>query len=342
MIRRIFAVGVLGLALVACNNDKKTEKKINPETGKEEVVNIEEVVEEPKKAISENEGVFTQNFILEVGKTYPFSSTQKEVQTIKDPQGKTMSGTTEVVDERNIVVEKFENGIYDLTLNVLSKRMTSKADGKTVVIDTKQPAPKDENLKGMWTINSALAGSKFGVKMRENGEVISISGIDELYKKLEKAITPLIKDANHRKQFLENFKLGFNEKIMKEEFSKGINILPQEGAKIDGTWNETENLDAEGKIKNTTTFTLVKVGDGVAEIKVKGGIPKKSEKETREGITATMSIEGTQSGTIKVDENTGWIQTSTMTIKTINKQSFTDGKNTESATSTTETTITIN
>lgn len=343
MIRKILAVGVLGLALVACNNDKKTEKKINPETGKEEVVEVvEEAVEEPKKAISEVDGVFTQNFILEVGKTYPFSSTQKEVQTIKDPQGKTMTGTTEVVDERNIVVEKFENGVYDLTLNVLSKKMTSKADGKTIVIDTKQSAPKDENLKGMWTINSALAGSKFGVKMKENGEIISISGIDELYKKLEKAITPLIKDANHRKQFLENFKLGFNEAIMKEEFSKGINILPKEGAKIAGTWKETENLDPEGKIKNTTTYTLSKVENGVAEISVKGSIPKKSEKQTQEGITATMSIEGTQSGTIKVDENTGWIQTSKMTIKTINKQSFTDGKNTESATSTTETTITIN
>lgn len=342
MIRRIFAVGVLGLALVACNDNKKTEKKINPETGKEEIVEVVEEVAESKKAISDSAGVFTQKFILEVGKTYPFTSTQKEVQTAKDPTGKSMSGTQEIIDTRNIVVEKFEDGVYDLKLNVVSKRMSSKVDGKTIVVDTNQSAPKDENLKGIWTINSALAGSSFGVKMRENGEIISISGIDAIYKKLEKAITPLIKDANHRKQFLDNFKLGFNEAMIKEEFSKGINILPKKGVKIGESWSETEQVDAEGKIKNTITYTLTKVENGVAEIKVKGGIPKKSEKQTREGITATMSIEGSQNGTIKLDENTGWIQGSKMNTKTINKQSFTDGKTTESGSMTTDISITIN
>lgn len=38
MIKRIFALGVIGLALVACNNDKKTEQKTNSETGKVENV----------------------------------------------------------------------------------------------------------------------------------------------------------------------------------------------------------------------------------------------------------------------------------------------------------------
>ena len=342
MIKRIFALGVIGLALVACNNDKKTEQKTNSDLGK--VENIEKKEEENivQKAISDSAGVYTQKFILEKGKTYPFSSVQKEVQTIKDPSGKSMKGTQEIVDERNIVVNDFQNGVYDLTINILGKKMTSIADGKTVVIDTKQPAPKEEQLKNIWTINNTLVGSKFSVKMKENGEVISIKGIDELYKKVEKAITPFVKEAEQKKQFVEFFKQGFNEKMIKEEFSAGINILPKKGVKLGESWTISENIDPEGKVKSNITYTLNKIENGVAEVSVTGNIPAKSNKQTQNGITMTMSVEGSQNGTLKIDENSGWVLSSKMNIKTTNKQTMTDGKRTETMTAVSESTVSVN
>lgn len=342
MIKRIFALGVIGLALVACNNDKKTEQKTNSDLGKVENVEKKEEEKATPKAISDSVGVYTQKFILEKGKTYPFSSVQKEVQTIKDPSGKSMKGTQEIVDERNIVVNDFQNGVYDLTINILGKKMTSIADGKTVVIDTKQPAPKDEQLKNIWTINNTLVGSKFSVKMKENGEVISIKGIDELYKKVEKAITPFVKEAEQRKQFVEFFKQGFNEKMIKEEFSAGINILPKKGVKLGESWTISENIDPEGKVKSNITYTLNKIENGVAEVSVKGNIPVKSNKQTQNGITMTMSVEGSQNGTLKIDENSGWVLSSKMNIKTTNKQTMTDGKRTETMTAVSESTVSVN
>lgn len=342
MIKRIFALGVIGLALVACNNDKKTEQKTNSDSGKVENVEKKEEGNIIQKAISDSAGVYTQKFILEKGKTYPFSSVQKEIQTIKDPSGKSMKGTQEIVDERNIVVNDFQNGVYDLTINILGKKMTSIADGKTVVIDTKQPAPKDEQLKNIWTINNTLVGSKFSVKMKENGEVISIKGIDELYKKVEKAITPFVKEAEQRKQFVEYFKQGFNEKMLKEEFSAGINILPKKGVKLGESWTISENIDPEGKVKSNITYTLNKIENGVVEVSVKGNIPVKSNKQTQNGITMTMSVEGSQNGTLKIDENSGWVLSSKMNIKTINKQTMTDGKRTETMTAVSESTVSVN
>ena len=342
MIKRIFALGVIGLALVACNNDKKTEQKTNSDSGKVEKVEIKEEENIIQKAISDSAGVYTQKFILEKGKTYPFSSVQKEVQTIKDPSGKSMKGTQEIVDERNIVVNDFQNGVYDLTINILGKKMTSIADGKTVVIDTKQPAPKDEQLKNIWTINNTLVGSKFSVKMKENGEVISIKGIDELYKKVEKAITPFVKETEQKKQFVEYFKQGFNEKMLKEEFSAGINILPKKGVKLGESWTISENIDPEGKVKSNITYTLNKIENGVVEVSVKGNIPVKSNKQTQNGITMTMSVEGSQNGTLKIDENSGWVLSSKMNIKTTNKQTMTDGKRTETMTAVSENTVAVN
>ena len=342
MIKRIFALGVIGLALVACNNDKKTEQKMNSDSGKVEKVEIKEEENIIQKAISDSAGVYTQKFILEKGKTYPFSSVQKEVQTIKDPSGKSMKGTQEIVDERNIVVNDFQNGVYDLTINILGKKMTSIADGKTVVIDTKQPAPKDEQLKNIWTINNTLVGSKFSVKMKENGEVISIKGIDELYNKVEKAITPFVKETEQKKQFVEYFKQGFNEKMLKEEFSAGINILPKKGVKLGESWTISENIDPEGKVKSNITYILNKIENGVVEVSVTGNIPAKSNKQTQNGITMTMSVEGSQNGTLKIDENSGWVLSSKMNIKTTNKQTMTDGKRTETMTAVSESTVSVN
>ena len=131
-------------------------------------------------------------------------------------------------------------------------------------------------------------------------------------------------------------------KRIKEEFSKGINILPKKGVKIGESWTETDNITPDGKVKSSVTYTLVKVENGIAEISIKGGIPLKSEKQTQQGVTATISIQGTQQGNITVDQNTGWIKKSTLNIKTTNKQSMTDGKQTESITQTSDSTITIN
>ena len=334
MIKRILAIGIIGMTLVACSQDKKstenTDKKSTTTTENAGNTTTEEEKAAPVvMAISDSAGVYTQKFVLEKGKTYPFSSTQKEIQTIKDHTGKSMSGTQEVVDERNIVVENFENGVYELTLNIVGKKMSSTAEGKTVVVDTKAAAPKEEQLKNIWNINKVLAGSKFTVKMKENGEVISISGINDLYAKIEKAVSPLIKDAKAKKAFIEQFKQGFNEKMIKEEFSKGINILPKKGVKIGESWTETDNITPDGKVKSSVTYTLAKVENGIAEISIKGGIPLKSEKQT-------------QQGNITIDQNTGWIKKSSLNIKTTNKQSMTDGKRTESVTQTSDSTITIN
>jgi len=347
MIKRILAIGIIGMTLAACSQDKKTtentdEKQATTTENAGTTTTEEEKAAPVVMAISDSAGVYTQKFILEKGQTYPFSSRQKEIQTIKDHTGKSMSGTQEVVDERNIVVENFENGVYELTLNIVGKKMSSTAEGKTVVVDTKAAAPKEEQLKNIWNINKVLAGSKFTVKMKENGEVISISGINDLYTKIEKAVSPLIKDANAKKAFVEQFKQGFNEKMIKEEFSKGINILPKKGVKIGESWTETDNITPDGKVKSSVTYTLAKVENGIAEISIKGGIPLKSEKQTQQGVTATISIQGTQQGNITVDQNTGWIKKSTLNIKTTNKQSMTDGKQTESITQTSDSTITIN
>ena len=347
--KKIVAVAILSIALVSCKKETKTITKVDPETGK--TITVEVPVEDSTKAekivaanpaIKDSAGVYKQSFKLEKGKTYPLTTYQRDVQSITAPNGQSQSGTSESTDEMSFTVNNFENGVYDISINLLGKKNSQTANGKTVSIDTGKPVPADENLKMMWNVNKALTGNKLNLKMKENGEVVSITGFDPVYAKVNSTAGSLIKDAAQKSAFLKSFKSSFNEKTIKEQFSKNLIIFPANGAKVGQKWTETENATPDGKVKITTNYTLKSVGNGLAVITVTGGIPKKSEQKKNQGMTHSLSSELSQSGTITLDQATGWIKNQNTTIKTTQTETLSDGKKTESMKSTSTSTVIVN
>ncbi|WDF48546.1 DUF6263 family protein [Chryseobacterium sp. KACC 21268] len=341
--KKITALALIAITLVACKKETKTVTRVDPKTGKTETVTVEVSEEEASKpkAIADSSGVFKQKFILEKGVTYPLVSYQREIQSLNTPDGKTMSATTETTDEMSVTVNDFKDNIYDLTLNMVGKRMSNTSNGKTVSIDTKQAAPKEEALKMDYLVSKGLAGNKLNVKMDAYGNIKSVTGFDAVYNNLKKAIAGTVKDTKQQTAFIESFKTGFNEAMMKEQLGKNLKLLPAKGAKIGDKWTDSEDI-VPGKVKQTLTFTLTKVEDGKAEISVTGVIPSKSDKQSQNGMTHTMSVGGTESGKIIIDENTGWLLNQNLSIKTNQKESVSDGKQTQSMSKNSTTSIIIN
>lgn len=342
------AIAILAIALVSCKKETKTITKVDPETGKTVTVEIPADSSSaapaasvgPVTAIYDSAGVYQQKFRLEKGKSYPLKTLQKDVQTMTAPNGESQSGTNESVDEMSFLVNNFENGVYDITINLLGKRNSQTANGQTIAVDTKAVEPKDEQLKMMWKVNKALVGNKLNLKMDENGKVISITGFDPIYAKVSASMNGIIKDAKQKTAFTNSFKESFNEKMLKEQFTKNLVLFPAKGAKIGQKWEETENATPE--LKMTTTYTLKNVANGVAEIGVSGGIPKKSDKMTKEGVTRTVSSELSQNGTIILDQNTGWIKNQKINLKTSQSQTMSDGKQSQTLKSSTVSTVSVN
>ena len=341
--KKITALALIAITLVACKKETKTITRVDPKTGKTETVTVEVSSEEAAKpkAISDSSGIYKQKFILEKGVTYPLVSYQREIQSLNTPDGKTMSGTTETTDEMSVTVNDFKDNVYDLTLNMTGKRMSNSANGKTLVIDTKQAAPKEDALKMDYLVSKGLAGNKLNVKMDAQGNVKSVTGFDAVYNNLKKAIAGTVKDKKQQDAFIQSFKAGFNEAMMKEQLGKNLKLLPAKGAKIGDKWTDSEDI-VPGKVKQNLTFTLVKVEDGKAEISVTGVIPSKNDKQTQNGMTHTMSLGGSQTGKIIIDENTGWLLNQNLSIKTTQKESVSDGKQTQSMSKNSTTSIIIN
>lgn len=344
--KKITAIALLSIALISCKKETKTVTKVDPKTGKTITIEVpvedKEVAKVENPAIKDSLGVYRATFKLEKGKTYPFTTYQRDLQTLSDGK-QSMTGTNESTDEMSFTVDNIDaKGNYDISMVLIGKRMSTSSQGKTQGIDTKGAAPTEPNQKFMWAVQKAQTGNKLNIKMDKNGKILSISGFDAIYKKVNAAITPIVKDAAQIKAFMENFKTGYSEKILKEEFGKNINVLPTKGAKIGESWNETVNITPDGSVKLSTTYTLKSVENGIAEISVKGGIPRKSQSNSQNGVSHTISLDGTQNGTIRVDANSGWILGSKLNMNTTQKESFSDGKQSQVMSKKTNSLVTIN
>lgn len=347
--KKITALALISMALFSCNKETKTVTKVDPKTGKTVTVevpadsaNTSTAKVAAQQAINDSAGVFHQTFVLEKGKSYPLKTVQKDVQSITAPNGETQSGTSETTDEMSFAVDNFDKGVYDITIHLLGKRNAQTANGKTVAVDTKAAEPKEEQLKMMWKVNKALVGNTLKMKMDKKGKVISITGFDPIYTKVASSVAGVIKDNKEKTAFANSFKQSFNEKMLKEQFSKNLVLLPSKGVKLGEKWSESENASPDGKVKLTTTYILKSVDNGIAEIAVTGGIPKKHDKATQQGVTRSMSSELSQNGTIKLDQNTGWIKNQVVSVKTNQTETLSDGKQTQTMKTNSNSTVTVN
>lgn len=339
--KKLSVFAILLTLVVSCKKETKTVTKVDPETGK--TVQVEVPVEEKDLiAITDSAGIYKQTFLLEKGKTYPFISSQKDVTKITAPNGQSQSVTSESTDEVTFTVDGITNDVYDITINFIGKKATQSGGGKSVSVDTRTAAPKDEGLKNKWTMDKALTGNTLKMKMSKAGKIISITGFDPIYAKVNTALGQLTKDAKMKTELLAETKKGFNEQVLKDQFSKNIMVLPEKGAKIGEKWSHSENASADGKIKLTSNYTLKSVENGVVEISVQGGIPKQADKQTQNGVTHSMSSVLNQNGTIKYDQNSGWINNQNITVKTTQTEAMTDGKQSQSMSSETTSNIIVN
>ncbi len=347
--KKLTFAALLSIALVSCKKETKTVTKTDPETGK--TITVEVPVEDSAKtenqtaqvfAIKDSLGVFHQSFKLEKGKSYPLKTVQKDTQIVTAPNGQSQSGTNESTDEMIFTVNDFANGVYDITINLMGKRNSQSANGKTIVVDTKTAEPKEEQLKIMWKVNKALVGNMLKMKMDDKGKVISITGFEPVYAKVSAAVSPLIQEPKMKSGLVDGFKKSFNEKILKEQFTKNLVLIPEKGVKIGEKWTRSENATPDGKIKIITNYTLKSAANGIVEISVAGGMPKQSDKQTNEGVTRSITSELTQNGKILLDQNSGWVKNQNIAVKTSQTETLSDGKESQSMKSVSQSSVMVN
>lgn len=343
----LILLGLLGL--FSCNKSEEKKDSKNQETTqtKENNTTIENqsnsITTLEKNAIDKDKNqIYKHSFLLKKDSIYPFTTHQRDEVKVTAPNGQSQTMVTENIDEVTFLVNDFKENIYDITINFVRKKTTQSNGKESISIDTQANAPKDQGLKNKWSVDKALVNNQLKMKMDIYGKILSITGFEPIYTKISNALTPLVKDAQMRKAIIEQTKASFNEKALKEQFGKNIVFLPEKGAKIGEKWNSSENISPDGSVKLSTQYTLKNVENHQVEISLNGGIPKKSNKQTQNGITHSVSSEVSQNGTIIFDQKTGWIKSQKINITTTQSETLSDGKQTEKMSSVTKTSAVVN
>lgn len=197
--------------------------------------------------------------------------------------------TLEVLDNRDSV--KTVRTTYD---NI---KMEMNAGTMNMSFDTGQPQKDSaidlqKNPMGMMSnMFYAMKGKSFEMKINNRGEVISVTGLDELKNAIVNSIAV---DENVKQAMEQAFNSQFNEENIKNSFSQAFTIFPDKPVKVGDTWTKTMSMGGMMAADMNTTYK-------VKEIKADNVVLD---------VNSTVSMggnNGTQTGTMQLNPETGLV-----------------------------------
>ncbi|MEM1328346.1 MAG: DUF6263 family protein [Bacteroidota bacterium] len=192
-----------------------------------------------------------------------------------------------------------ESGNLEIKLTTKSMKMEQINPMMTMKFDSENP---DENepadmVAGMQN----MIGKEFQMKMSPKGEVLDLT--------TEGGVFEGTFDNVPNGEALEAQMEGqFGVDAMRSSLAMLTGFYPDEPVKVGDTWTKIQTVTSGIQNKIETTYTLTERKGGVATITFVGKVQSDPDAEAIEmmGMQMSYDLAGTQSGTILVDEKTGW------------------------------------
>lgn len=144
-----------------------------------------------------------------------------------------------------------------------------------------------------------LTTKSFGCVIDKNGKILKITGIDSL--------ASVFGSDNPAAKY-------FNEDAIKSAVGQGFSFYPDHAVTVGESWKNSMSITSSVKMKADITYTLEKVENNLAYIKIVSTLATDGEQKiTTNGIEVNMTMGGTQNGEMVVDTKTGMFTTSNLT-----------------------------
>ncbi len=260
-------------------------------------------------------------FNLEKGKGYNYEVAWDMDQQMMGQENEiNLSGTyaIDVIDDKNNI--KTLKAVYTRF------KMYMKVMGMELDIDTDKPtAPvSDADLKAnplgmMGQLFKGIKGKEFSLKVNEEGEVLEVSGFDQIVNAMVDS-TDVTEDI--KMQMKASLKDQFNEQNIKDQFAQVFTIFPNKEVKKGDTWEKSWQMGGRMPATYTTKYTVKDIDGDHITLDAKTNIVSDSGSE--------MKIKGTQNGNLLVDSRNGLVVNATfdqntetttrgMEVKTVGK-----------------------
>ena len=241
-----------------------------------------------KKTASDNVSL---KFNLQKGKTYLYSM---QMNMENNMQGQKMDTDMDFDYSLQILDDKDSLKTIRTTYDRIAMKMD--AGVMKVDFDTNQPQ-KDSvvNIQAnpmtlMSNMFYAMKGKSFDMKVNSKGEVVQVTGLEEMKQTLINSMT----DENLKGAMSQAFASQFNEDNIKNSFSQALNIFPDKPIKVGDTWNKKMSMGGMAAADMTTTYTVKDIKADNVVLDVKADINMAQAK-------------GAQTGTMHVSSETGLV-----------------------------------
>jgi hypothetical protein len=179
--------------------------------------------------------------------------------------------------------------------------MDSSAEGRQLKVTyTKMEmhadmGPGNENADSILNAGNKQAVGRSVVITLKDNKVVNVSGADSLMG---------ASSDSAGKQMLQKF---FTKENMNQTFGMMFGMYPAKPVKVGDTWDSENTMEMAGlAITVKTKYTLEKVENEIAELKVVGNIDTKGEMDIN-GTKLDVDMKGTQNGKVFITVATGYL-----------------------------------
>ncbi|MEM1122572.1 MAG: DUF6263 family protein [Bacteroidota bacterium] len=217
--------------------------------------------------------------------------------------GQDMSVTGESMQNFNFMVKEVNpTGVSDIDFKI--SRMTVDFTMPMVgdmSYDSDKGAEKDSPFNSL----GGLIGKTMEANLNRQGKVTSIEGADALLKQ----VLGKMKGGDQLAGMLEGY---IGESAFKNVFASITGFSQGKALKVGDTWSKSVETSSGVNMMSDYTYTIRERDGGKVTIDVTGKAKTdpKAEPIEAQGMKITYSLEGPITGTIVVDEKTGWATTS--------------------------------
>jgi hypothetical protein len=155
-------------------------------------------------------------------------------------------------------------------------------------------------------IFSTLKGTSIMISLNKKGDIIQVTGNQEIVDKMLSAIDA--RDANSKKMVQEQLSNFIGEDFIKNNLGQALKLFPDTAVYVGDSWSRKNVISADLKSDALINYTLTSVKNNIAEIESESEISSNSTSAMM-GIEALARLEGKQEGRFEADTRSGLLLT---------------------------------
>lgn len=208
-------------------------------------------------------------------------------------------GTDQVMDMAMTAVGKTPAGdtrvevVYtDIRSNVITPQGNDSYDSKS----------DEQQFSTQTPVYEAMLNHPFTITYSSNGKIVEVAGMEEMFENMFASFPP---------EMRANMEQLVGGGMMTEMLNNMTLFYPPGPVKIGDSWQVDNAFEIGGmSMKVETIYSLSKRENGQAFLDVTGVVFTDPDSDGMElnGMTLQYDLEGTQTGTLVIDEAIGWMQ----------------------------------